>query len=130
MEGPIILFFDGHCNLCNYAVNLFMKMDKKGKIKIASLQGDTAKRLGMVSNDEAESIILLTPEQIYTHDEAVFQSIRIVGGFWKILLVFELLPKRWTKRIYDVVAARRYRWFGKRSTCRMPTPEERERFLP
>lgn len=128
-EGPIV-FFDGVCNLCNSFVNLLMSIDKNSQFRIASLQGDTAKRL--IKEDKTvlpDSVILLKEGKLFVESDAVLEIVKTLGGLWKILLIFKIIPRGIRDSVYRAIAARRYKFFGKKDTCRLPTQEEKDRFL-
>lgn len=128
-----ILFFDGYCSLCNNLVDQMVRWDKKGVLKFASLQGETAKRLlpnpGSAENDP-DTALYLRGGQVYDRSTAVLLSLKDLGGLWVLPSVFLIVPKVLRDLVYRFVASIRYRVFGRRDTCRIPTPLERERILP
>ncbi len=125
-----ILFFDGECNLCNGVVDFIIRMDKKRNFYIASLQGHTAQaKLNAEDLTELKSIVLLKNGKLYYKSSAVFQMIFLLGGFFWIFAPFWIVPRFFTNWVYDFVALTRYRIFGRRKSCRLPTPEEKEYFL-
>jgi predicted DCC family thiol-disulfide oxidoreductase YuxK len=134
MEGSTddILLFDGVCNLCNGAVRFIIKRDKKGKFKFASLQSDAGRlcleRLGVTSN-EFESFVLIQKDKYYLKSTAALKVLRELGGFWSIFYIYIWLPRFFRDFIYDIIAKSRYRIFGKRDACMIPTPELQSRFL-
>ncbi|TGJ98265.1 DUF393 domain-containing protein [Leptospira langatensis] len=133
-ERNSILLFDGVCNLCNGTVNLLLDLDKKRVLKYASLQSEFAKNLILEHHLEEEtrgvdSILFWDGTRIHSKSEAVLKIASRLGGIWKISLLGTLLPKWIRNQIYDLIAKNRYRWFGKREACRMPTPELRDRIL-
>jgi predicted DCC family thiol-disulfide oxidoreductase YuxK len=128
-----IVLFDGVCNLCNGFVDKIIAKDKKDIFRFASLQSDIGiaiqKHL-QLDPEKLDSVILYEPEVAYYHKSAA--ALRIInefGGAWKLLNIFRILPKFINDTVYDFVAKNRYKWFGEKETCRMPTPEERARFL-
>lgn len=125
------IFFDGVCNLCNSSVNFVIDRDKKEKFTFAALQSDYAKsQLGEAVNlDELESIVLQKNGRTYTRSDAALEIARGLGGGWTFLYGFKLLPRFLRDWAYDLIARNRYRWFGKRESCRMPTPALKARFL-
>jgi len=127
-----IVFFDGYCILCNGLVDFLLKADKKEMLKFASLQGDTAKKLLSPDYlDKVDTIIFKTQKgEISIKSRAIIQILITIGGIWKVFAVFSFLPSSFLNRIYDFVAQKRYKWFGKRDQCRIPNPNERERILP
>ncbi len=127
-----IVFFDGVCGLCNAIVDLLLRIDTRRVLLFAPLQGETARRaLGpLAQNGGAWSVILLDAEGRFDHSEAALRIFRYVGWPWSLLALLKVVPRDLRDRAYDFIARHRYEWFGKRATCRVPTPEERERFLP
>lgn len=130
---PIVLF-DGVCNLCNGAVNVLLDLDKRKRLKFASLQSEYAKKLiqfhGLEQKIQGiDSILFWDGKEIYTKSNAILEISGLLGGFWKILRVTYLIPKLIRDLFYDLIAKNRYKLFGKRESCRMPTPELKERIL-
>ncbi|MCI5055651.1 MAG: DCC1-like thiol-disulfide oxidoreductase family protein [Flavobacteriales bacterium] len=130
IDQPII-FFDGVCNVCNRFIDFLLRIDKHDRMKMASLQGDTAKQLLSQSEIEKfDSIILKYNNRIYYRSEAVLQTLNCIGGFWKFPMILYLIPGFIRNPIYMWIAKNRHKWFGKRETCRMPTASERNKMLP
>ena len=126
-----IVFFDGECNLCNSTVDFFIRLDKGRHLHFASLQGETAKKILPVSvRERLETVVLWREGHLYRKSGAVLRALAACGGFWSSALVFLLVPWFLRDWAYDVVAKNRFRWFGKRESCRLPTPEERNVLLP
>ncbi len=128
-----ILFFDGYCSLCNSSVDQMVRWDKKGVLKFASLQGETAKRLlpnPASAGNDPDTVLYLRGGQIHDRSTAILLSLKDIGGVWALLSVFLIVPKPLRDLVYRFVARIRYRVFGRRDTCRIPTPLERERILP
>ncbi len=127
-----IIFFDGYCNLCNGLIDFLVKVDRNHELKFASLQGETAKKLGIAvpENVEASTVIYLRNEIRYEKSEAILRIFSDLGGFWKIAGAFSVVPKLARDFAYASVAKNRYSLFGKSNSCRIPTPEEQSNFLP
>jgi predicted DCC family thiol-disulfide oxidoreductase YuxK len=125
-----IIFFDGLCGLCNGFVDFMLKVDKKGVFKFSPLQSDYARQT-LPEKDIAnlDSVVILIQGKTYRKSEAVFRALAELGGLWKTPMVLNLLPKKILNFGYDLVAENRYKIFGKQETCRLPTPEEQERFI-
>ena len=127
-----ILLFDGICNLCNGFVQFIIRRDPAARFKFASLQSEAGQaalgRLGM-PRDVFNSLILIQDEVGYTKSTAVLKTMRDLGGVWKILYVLMIIPRPVRDFFYDLVARSRYRIFGKRDACMIPTPELEARFL-
>jgi predicted DCC family thiol-disulfide oxidoreductase YuxK len=125
-----IIFFDGYCGLCNGFVDFIIKFDKNAVFKFSPLQSEFAKtKLSQSDLKDLKSVVVLINDQTYRKAEAALKALAELGWPWKILLIFSLLPEKVLNFFYDLIAANRYRIFGKRETCRLPTPEERERFI-
>lgn len=127
-----VLLFDGECNLCNGAVDFVIRRDRDRYFRYASLQSETGKRLRKPFDPETaatDSVMLLENGKLYVRSTAALRIARHLGAAWPLTAVFYLIPWALRDRLYDVVAANRYRWFGKRDTCRLPGPEERDLFL-
>ena len=127
-----IVLFDGVCNLCNGLVLFIIKKDPAGKFKFASLQSEIGQQwlrhFGLVKN-EFESFVFIQDEKYYLKSTAALKMLKQLGGVWKVLYVFILVPRPIRDFFYDLIARSRYRIFGKRDICMIPTPELRQRFL-
>lgn len=129
---PIVLFFDGVCGLCNRSVDLLFRIDTRGIVRVAALQSDYAARVLPQALVDAPSslVVRMATGQILTKTRAVRAILMAVGGPWRLVAgVIWLVPRPIADWLYDVIAANRYTWFGKKETCRLPTPEERARFI-
>jgi predicted DCC family thiol-disulfide oxidoreductase YuxK len=127
-----IVLFDGVCNLCNGLVRFIIKRDRNGKFKFASLQSEIGQqwllRFGLAKN-EFESFVLIEGDKYYVKSAAALIMLRGLGGIWKVFYVFILVPRPVRDFMYDLIAKSRYKIFGKRNICMIPTPELKERFL-
>ena len=128
-----IILFDGVCNLCNSSVQFIIKHDKKDVFRFVSLQSELGQNvcnyLG-ISTLKIDSTILYEPEnKYYSKSDVAFKILKEITGFYKVLLVFSILPKSFLDIIYDWIAKNRYRWFGKIESCLIPTPELKTKFL-
>lgn len=125
-----IVFFDGVCNLCNGFINFIFTRNNDESIKVASLQGETAKQtLTEDEINELSTVIYLREGKKYYRSRAVIFVLNDMGLPYSLALVFLALPDLLRDFIYDFIAKNRYRFFGKKDLCRLPTPEERNRFL-
>jgi predicted DCC family thiol-disulfide oxidoreductase YuxK len=127
-----IIFFDGVCNLCNGSINFIIDQDPAGRFKFASLQSDLAREMLPpfgVNPESLESIVFYSKGRLYRKSRAVLEISRRMRGLWPALYVFALIPPFLRNVLYDVIARNRYRWFGKKDACRIPTPELGSRFL-
>lgn len=126
-----VLFFDGVCGLCNRFVDFVLKHDRRGRIFLAPLQGDTA-AAALPENvlHELDTVVFLEGNQWQIRSSAIVRIFWKLGGIWSVLgTLLWIIPKPIRDLAYRVIATNRYRLFGKHETCRMPTPGERARFL-
>lgn len=132
-DDTTFVFFDGVCNFCNSTVNCIMKHDRKGRVKFASLQSAYAQTyLPTVGIDPTalESVIVVRGGKVYRESSAALRIARSLSGGWPLLgYLGYVLPPFIRNAIYRWIARNRYKWYGKREACRMPTPEERSRFV-
>ncbi|MCP9768633.1 DUF393 domain-containing protein [Lacihabitans sp. LS3-19] len=130
MNSPIVLF-DGVCNLCNFSVQFIIKNDPEELFLFSSLQSAYSKAFFLkykIPSDDLSSIILILDNKIYKKSEAVFKIILFLPKY-RWLSFFSFLPLYITDFLYDLIAKNRYRWFGKRETCWLPTVQLSKRFL-
>lgn len=128
--GPIILF-DGICGLCNFWVDFVMARDRANRFRFAPLQGETAAKLLGAAAQTLSSVALVDQGQVMRKSDAVWRMLMILGGFWRFAgWTVRIVPRPLRDWGYDFIARRRYRWFGVKETCRLPRPDERDRFLP
>ncbi len=130
-QRPVI-YFDGVCNLCNGAIQFIIKRDKKKQFQFASLQGKAGTELLQKHNlplDDFNSFILTEGDKIYTKSTAALRVARKLSGGWKLLYGFMIVPRFIRNGVYNVIAKNRYKWFGRKDECMIPTPELKERFL-
>ncbi|MDZ5811163.1 thiol-disulfide oxidoreductase DCC family protein [Halorubrum sp. AD140] len=130
-DGPVILF-DGVCNLCSGFVQFVLPRDTEEKYRFASLQSDVGKELLAehdLPSDELESVVLIEDGESYVKSSAIIQIATGLGGFYRLLSPFRYVPRSIRDRIYDFVADHRYRWFGKKDQCMMPSGDVQSRFL-
>ncbi len=133
IENKKIILFDGICNLCNSAVQYIIKHDKNDVFRFAALQSDIGDKLikerGMDAS-RIDSIILIEPGvAYYTKSTAALKIARSFGGIWQLAGVFRWIPEKIRDRVYDYIANNRYKWYGKKEACMVPTPELKSKFL-
>lgn len=128
-----IILFDGLCNLCATSMQFIIKRDKKDIFRFVSLQSDLGQELLQqlpISKQKIDSIILYESDKAYYYkSEAVFEIVKSIGGFFYCLLIFKWLPTAITNTIYDYIARNRYRWWGKKESCLVPSQELQSKFL-
>ncbi|CAM4229660.1 MAG: thiol-disulfide oxidoreductase DCC family protein [Paenibacillus macerans] len=130
-DNHAVVLFDGVCNFCNGSVQFIIRRDRAGYFRFASLQSDAAKSLlaGRAEAPSLDSIILIENDRVFTESTAVLRIARKLDGIWRGAALFLAVPKPLRDWAYRLFARNRYRWFGKRSECMLPTPEQRQRFL-
>ncbi len=127
-QKPVI-FFDGVCNLCNGFVSWLVGEDFDSNLRFASLQGDTAKTHLAAGSQTLDTVLFWADGQVYQRSEAILRIGIHLGGVWWFLWIFKIIPPVLRDVVYRWIASRRYRFFGKSPTCRIPSPAEKTRFL-
>jgi predicted DCC family thiol-disulfide oxidoreductase YuxK len=129
-----LVLYDGVCGLCDRSVQFFLEEDAGRTLRFAPLQGETTRQRSDVPADLRSLVFIANyggpGEKIYFRSDAVLRALNQLGGFWRVVSWLRIVPRLLRDAVYNAVAARRYRWFGKFDACRLPTPESRPRFLP
>jgi predicted DCC family thiol-disulfide oxidoreductase YuxK len=131
MQEGLVLF-DGVCNFCNYWVQFALKRNKKKSLKFGSLQGDTAKEIlpGFnIDPNVLSSVYLIEKDKIHKESSAALHICKHLDGAWKLLYILIFIPAFLRDPFYKLIARFRYKWFGKKEACMIPTPEQRSRFV-
>ena len=132
LKNKTIILFDGVCNLCNNSVQFIIKKDKKKQFLFTSLQSDAARDILLqfqLKNSEMNSILLIENGEVYQKSDAILKIVKYLNGIWKMSYGFIIIPKFIRDYVYMLIAKNRYRWFGKREVCMIPTKELQMRFL-
>ena len=124
-----VIFFDGVCGLCNAWVDFILKRDRAGIFSFAPLQGNYAKEMEPEACESLNTMIYHVSGQRYYRTGAILRILRDLGGIWYLAWVFWFVPFFIRDFFYGLIARNRYRIFGKKENCRIPTPEEKVRFL-
>ena len=125
-----MLLFDGVCTLCNGFVRFVIDRDPAGRFQFAPLQSDAARRvLGAAPQPPPDSLVLVENGRLFTRSTAALRVARGLRFPWPLVYVFVAVPRPVRDSLYDAVARNRYRWFGRRDVCMVPTPDLRARFL-
>ena len=128
-----IILFDGYCNLCDSSVQWIIKRDKKDSFRFVSLQSELGQMILdylCIREQKIDSIILFEPQKAYySKANAVFEIGKTLGGLFYLISFFSILPNLLTNKIYDWIAKNRYRWFGRKENCMLPTDEVKSKFL-
>lgn len=127
-----IILFDGVCNLCNGFVQFIIKRDPEAKFKFASIQSESGQsllnKLGLPTND-FDSFVYIKGDTYFLKSSAGLNVLKDLGGVWQLFNVFVIIPIFIRDFFYNFIAKTRYKIFGKRDTCMIPTPEIKQRFL-
>jgi predicted DCC family thiol-disulfide oxidoreductase YuxK len=131
-ETHSIILFDGVCNLCNGAINFVIKRDTGNVFKFATLQeepGPSLLKEHGINTVDTDSIILLEKGKAYTKSTAALRLARKLSGGWSLLYGFIIIPAFIRNSVYDYIAKNRYKWYGRKDSCMIPTPELKDKFL-
>lgn len=132
MDYDNIVIFDGVCNLCNWSVQFIIKHDSHGVFKFASAQSRIGQKLFsqfQSTQSTPETVFLLRDGKLFEKSTAALTIAAKLDGGWKYLALFRIIPRRIRDMVYDWIARNRYRWFGKRDACMVPSSELKDRFL-
>jgi len=127
-----IVLFDGVCNLCNSSIVFIIQRDPKNLFKFAALQSEPGLKLIKkynIDTSSTDSILLIEGNKCYVKSTAALRITRHLSGGWPLLyglIIFPALMRNWG---YDFIARNRYKWYGKKDSCMIPTPELKEKFL-
>ena len=128
-----IILFDGVCNLCDSAVQMIIKHDAKDVFRFVALQSDLGQKIIQhlgIDAQKIDSIILYQPGFAYYYkSEAALEIAKNLGGIFYFASLFSILPTSFNNYIYDYIAKNRYKWYGKKETCLIPTKELEGKFL-
>ncbi len=133
LEKQPILLIDGHCILCNNSVNYLLKREKQNgpKLHFAPVQSETGKAIMEYFEipKDIETMILIKNYSVHIKSCAALRLTLYMKGLWPLLVVFVIIPPPLRNLVYDYIAKRRYKKFGKTEMCAMIDPKFRERFL-
>jgi predicted DCC family thiol-disulfide oxidoreductase YuxK len=131
MPNPIVLF-DGVCNLCSSVVRFTILRDPDGIFRFASLQSEAGRfflnKFGLSTGD-FDSFVLIEGDKFFLRSTAVLCLCKKLNGLWPLLYLLIIIPRPIRDFVYNIVAENRYRWFGKKEECLIPSADIRNRFL-
>jgi len=132
-QNKKIILFDGVCNLCDSVVQFIIKRDKADVFRFVAIQSEIGqeiiKHIG-VDTTKTDSILLYEPGRSYYYKaEAALKIAGALGGIYSLLGFFSVFPKSLSNAVYDYIARNRYKWYGKKEECMIPTPEMKAKFL-
>ena len=132
METAPVLLFDGVCNLCEGSVRFILKRDPRGIFRFASLQSQAGQALlkrFQLPTDDFDTMVLIEQDRVFTQSSAALRVAKRLTFPWPFFAIFWVVPRFLRNFFYRIIARNRYRWFGKKEACLIPTPELRSRFL-
>lgn len=140
-----IILYDGPCNLCSAIVKFVIRRDPSAKFRFAALDSETGKTIRMRMADAsrdanadmnaddglrpADTFLLVRGGKVYSKSRAGLEVIKSLSGVWPLLYMFIVVPAPLRDRVYDFIARRRYRWFGRNDRCLLPTGNNKDRFI-
>lgn len=128
-----LVLFDGVCNFCNFWIQFALKRDRQEKLKFGSLQGETAQQILPnygIDPSILTSVIFIDKGIVYKESAAALRVCAYLDGGWKLLYAMIIIPAFIRDGIYKWIGKNRYRWFGQKETCMIPTAAQRKRFVP
>ena len=130
-KGKAIVVFDGVCNFCNSSINFIIKNDRKDVFRFAAFQSEAGEELSKKYHfkfDDPDTIILIEDGKVYERSDAVLRVLRHIG-IYKILYLNIIVPRSIRDFFYKLIAKNRYKLFGKKDSCMVPSKEVRNKFL-
>ena len=127
-----IILFDGVCNLCNSSVLFVIQRDPKDQFRFAPLQSEIGQSLAAkhkIDTTDVDSIILIDGDQVYVKSTAALHIAKYLTGGYPLLFGFMIIPRFIRNWVYNYVAKNRYKWYGKKESCMIPTPALKSKFL-
>ena len=125
-----IIVFDGYCNFFFMFVDFILKRDKRKRFLFTASQSEKGKDLLQHRKiEDAETVLLITGEQVYYRSTAAIRILSGLGKGWRLAMILLVIPKFVRDSVYTFIAARRRRWWGTRNECRLPSADEQDRFL-
>ena len=127
-----IILFDGVCNFCNFWVNFVIKRDNKDLFRFAALQTEKAKELSnrlKIDISSLDTFVMIVGEKFYIKSTAALMVSKELNSILKILFPLIILPAFFRDFVYDIIAKNRFKLFGRKESCRIPTEAEKKKFL-
>jgi predicted DCC family thiol-disulfide oxidoreductase YuxK len=127
-----LVVFDGVCNLCSALVQFVIRHDPAAKFRFAAIQSEIGREISQsygLDPADLQTFVFISDGKMHVRSDAAIEVVSRFGGAWRFFTVFRLVPRVARDWIYSVIARNRYRWFGRKDVCMIPTPEIKERFL-
>lgn len=132
-ENKKIILFDGVCNLCDASVQFIIKHDKNDVFRFVAIQSELGQKIINyigIDTSKTDSIILYEPGLSYYYKaEAAFLIARNLSGIYSLIGHLNFIPNLIKNSVYDYIAKNRYKWYGKKEACLIPTPQLKAKFL-
>ncbi|HEY7610177.1 MAG TPA: DCC1-like thiol-disulfide oxidoreductase family protein [Alphaproteobacteria bacterium] len=131
-DPPAIVVFDGVCVFCSGWVRFLLARDRERRFRFATMQSVSGRSLLLrheIDPDDPVTFLLVAGARAHTDSTAALRILGGLGGWWRLTIAFYAVPRLLRDAVYRFVARRRYRWFGRRQTCFVPTPGTADRFL-
>ena len=127
-----LILFDGVCNLCSALVQFVIRNDQAAKFRFATIQSEIGKEIfqshGLDASD-LQTFVFIADGRMFVRSDAAIEVVSRFGGGWRTFKIFRFVPRMVRDAIYSIIARNRYRWFGRKEVCMVPTADIRERFL-
>lgn len=127
-----LILFDGVCNLCNGLVRFIIKRDSQGIIKFSPLQSSYAQAFLKdlkADPEKINTVVYVSEGRVFYKSLSILHLLKDLGGIWKLAYGFIIIPAFLRDMLYDIIASVRYRIFGKKNSCMIPSDDIKERFL-
>jgi predicted DCC family thiol-disulfide oxidoreductase YuxK len=127
-----LILFDGVCNLCSALVQFVIRHDPVGKFRFAAIQSEIGREIFQshgLDPADLQTFVFISDGRMFRRSDAAIEVVSRFGGVWRLFRVFQFVPRVVRDLIYSTIARNRYRWFGRKEVCMIPTPEIKERFL-
>ena len=127
-----LIVFDGVCNFCTSSVQFILRHDRGAVFRFVSIQSELGREICRTSGldpDDMQTFLVFTNGRVLLRSDAALEVAKQFGGLWRLLVLFKVVPRRLRDWVYSFVARHRYRWFGRRDSCMIPSEKVRQRFL-
>ncbi len=131
-RGSVVILIDGVCNFCNGFADFIVQRDRRGVFRLGTLQSPAGQALlkqARLPSGFLDSVVVIEGDYAYTKSAAALRIAKALPFPWYLVNAFVLVPRIVRDPLYNWIARNRYRWFGKRDTCRVPTEDEQSRFI-
>jgi len=121
-----VILFDGECNFCTSSVQFVIRHDKRAAFRFVPIQSERGRmicRACGLDPDDIQTFLVLRNGRAYVRSDAAFEVVKQLGYLWRLLVIFKAVPAVWRDWIYTWIAKNRYRWFGRRDTCKLPSDD-------